>query len=438
MTIEEKLYSAVEYFSDKTAVVCQGKSVTYSQFYEGIVAKARSLESETRRCIAFRFLPTIEMLQYYFAIHLSGHVAMPLEKNLSDVLFQQYEQRISTVSPSKIPEDIADILFTTGTTGIPKGVMISHKAVIANTLNLINRQNFSPILTFIAHGPLNHIGSLSKILPTLLTGGTLFLMDGLRDIAAFFRAIDQAPNLVATFLVPASIRMLTRLAAEKLSECANKMAFIETGAAPLAAADMQKLCQLLPETELFNTYASTETGIVASYNYNDGACIENCMGEPMRCSSISILDDGRIVCHGNTLMSGYLDIVSQEVSLFHGDDFVTNDLGKIDAQGRLHLLGRADDIINVGGFKVSPLEVESTALRLPFIADCVCIPVAHPLMGNMLKLLVVTNGDFDKETTLNFLKERLEAYKIPTAYEQVEAIARTFNGKIDRKKYVGK
>lgn len=438
MTIEDLLHTAADIYADQTAVVCQDESITYGQLYAGIVAKARSLKGETRRCIAFRFLPTIEMLQYYFAIHLSGHVAMPLEKNLSEALFRQYEQCVSTVSPSKIPADIADILFTTGTTGIPKGVMISHKAVISNTQNLIDRQGFSPQITFIAHGPLNHIGSLSKICPTLFTGGTLLLMDGLRDLPAFFRAIDQAPNLVATFLVPASIRMLTRLAAAKLAEYANKIAFIETGAAPLAAADMQKLCQLLPESKLFNTYASTETGIIASYNYNDGVCLESCMGKPMRHSSVSILDDGRIVCHGDTLMSGYLAINSCMDAPFHEGGFVTNDLGKIDAQGRLHLQGRADDIINVGGLKVSPLEVESTALRLPFIVDCACVPVAHPLMGNMLKLLVVTKGDFDKETTLNFLKERLESYKIPTSYEQVETIARTFNGKIDRKKYACK
>jgi acyl-CoA synthetase (AMP-forming)/AMP-acid ligase II len=104
----------------------------------------------------------------------------------------------------------------------------------------------------------------------------------------------------------------------------------------------------------------------------------------------------------------------------------------------LHLTGREDDVINVGGFKVAPTEVEDAAMAFPDIRDCICISVEHKITGRALKLLVVMKED----TTLNkralalFLKDRLETYKIPQLYEQVTAVNRTFNGKLNRKSYL--
>ena len=115
----------------------------------------------------------------------------------------------------------------------------------------------------------------------------------------------------------------------------------------------------------------------------------------------------------------------------------TNDRGHLDADGCLHLLGRTDDVINVGGFKVSPPEVEETALSLPGVHDCVCVGVPHPVTGQQLKLLVVLDEGItlDKKSLARQLHDRLEAYKVPLLYEQVQAIRRTYNGKIDRKAY---
>jgi acyl-coenzyme A synthetase/AMP-(fatty) acid ligase len=119
------------------------------------------------------------------------------------------------------------------------------------------------------------------------------------------------------------------------------------------------------------------------------------------------------------------------------DTLFTSDIGMIDEQGLLHLQGREDDIINVGGFKVAPTEVEEVALSFPDIEDCVCIPVDNMITGKALKLLVVmkTGCPLVKKTLALFLKTKLESYKIPLIYQQVEFVHRTFNGKIDRKYY---
>ena len=104
----------------------------------------------------------------------------------------------------------------------------------------------------------------------------------------------------------------------------------------------------------------------------------------------------------------------------------------------LHLKGREDDVINVGGYKVAPTEVEDAALSFPDVKDCVCIAVDHPITGKALKLLVVMHKGkaLNRRALALHLKSKLETYKIPLLYETTEGVARTFNGKIDRKYYI--
>ena len=215
------------------------------------------------------------------------------------------------------------------------------------------------------------------------------------------------------------------------------MDFIETGAAAISHSDMMSLCQLLPTTRLYNTYASTETGIISTYNYNDGRCEVGCLGKPMKHSQIMITDKGLIACKGKTLMSGYVGDSERTASVLKDGVLYTSDIGMLDNEGMLHLTGREDDVINVGGFKVAPTEVEDAALSFPEVKDCVCIPVDHIITGKALKLLVVMKEGkgLNRKALALHLKSKLESYKIPMLYSEVEKVERTFNGKINRKYY---
>jgi len=319
--------------------------------------------------------------------------------------------------------------------------MISHRTIIADAENLIDGQGFRHDTVFVINGPLNHIGSLSKVYPVLLLGGTVILVDGLRDQDRFFRAFDYRPvsHSFATFLVPASIRILLQLSTERLAALSGRLDFIETGAAAISQADMEALCRLLPNTRLYNTYASTETGIIATCNFNDPhhRCVAGCLGRPMRHSRLLITEQGLIACQGPTLMTGYIGDPERTAAILRDGTLYTKDLGRIDADGMLHLQGREDDVINVGGFKVAPTEVEDAAMSHAMVSDCVCVPVPHPITGTALKLLVqlAPGHQLDKRALALHLKERLETYKVPMLYEQVDTIHRTFNGKLDRKAY---
>lgn len=437
MILEDYLDINAGKYPDKTAIVCGEETCTYKELHERVLVCANKLKEsfgESGRIVCLRAEPSIDYLVSYFSLHKIGCVVVPLERDLPEVTFKRISEEMSTLHA---PMGTADILYTTGTTGKSKGVIISHSTIIADAENLIDGQGFTHELAFVVNGPLNHIGSLSKIYPIVMLGATLIIVDGLKDLNSFFAAFEYPASKMATFLVPASIRIIIQFCAEKLALYSNKIDFIETGAAAISLSDMEKLCKLLPNSRLYNTYASTETGIICTYNFNDGKCLAGCLGKPMKHSHIFITDTGLIACKGKTLMSGYIGDPIKTSEVLRDETIYTSDIGKIDKYGMLHLSGRADDIINVGGFKVAPTEIEDVALSFPTIKDCVCVCIDHKITGKALKLLVVTTDgqSIDKRSLALFLKSKLESYKIPQLYEEIEFVKRTFNGKIDRKYY---
>ena len=134
-------------------------------------------------------------------------------------------------------------------------------------------------------------------------------------------------------------------------------------------------------------------------------------------------------------MSGYACDDELTAKVMRDNTVFTSDYGSLDEQGRLRLAGRADDIINTGGFKVSPTEVESVALSMPQISECICVAVPHPVLGTALKLIYVANTEVTKKEIAVYIKGKVESFKVPFFYEQAEKIQKTYNGKLDRKFY---
>lgn len=413
----------------RVAVAWRGGEMSYAELWRAIGGRAEQLRADSRRCIVLRATPTADFVIDYFAIHEAGKVAVPLDSQATDDAIASAEAQLDGVA---VDADAADILFTTGTTGKSKGVVVGRGAIVANAENLVDGQGYHSDLTFVIAGPMNHLGSLSKIYPVMMTGGTVFITEGVKDVSAFYEAFNQPSRRFATFLVPAALRMLMALSADRLHGLSQKLEFVETGAAPMSQTDMERLCALLPQSRLYNTYASTETGIVSTHNFNAGKCVAGCLGKPLRNSSFWIDRQGNVACGGKTLMLGYVGDTAACDGTVH-----TSDLGFIDADGMLNLTGREGDIINVGGYKVAPSEVEDAAMALADVADCVCVAEERPVVGTMLKLLVVTaeGRDLEKRAIARRLAEALPREKVPMLYERVEAVKRTYNGKIDRRAY---
>ena len=422
---------------DKAAIICKGRTLSYSLLWQSIQEKASRLKAEgLREGEPYVFVTTQDehFVVTYCAVHLCGAIAVPLEASMP----QERQQQIRDEVNGKLSNcKCSDILYTTGTTGQAKGVILSAEAWNANAENLTDRLGFSQEQLFIICGPLNHLGSLSKIYPTLMNGATLYIMEGLKDLDAFFSVFELPYQKFATFLVPSSIRMLLQIASRNLAAVASKIDFIETGAAPISQSDMESLCRILPSSRLFNTYASTETGIVCSYEFSKYGCEPGLLGKPMKHSSVRINEDGRVVCSGATIMSGYWGAPELTAQVLINNEIYTSDIGTINSQGMLRLQGRQGDVINVGGYKVNPTEVEDAVSGFEPIADCICIPAQHILLGTVPKLLYVPKPgqEVKPKDIADFLRGHIENYKIPLLYEAVENIKRTYNGKLDRKAY---
>ena len=452
MTLEQSVEHFAKLTPDKAAVITGDETLSYSSLWKRIQEKASLLKgnglSEGKPHV-FISKQDVDFVVTYCAVHHLGGVCVPLESSTPKERQQQILDELNKNAPKTDNGqcsifnlqssifNVSDILYTTGTTGKAKGVMISTEAWNANAENLIDRLGFTSELLFIICGPMNHLGSLSKIYPTLMTGGTLYIMESLKNLNAFFSVFELPFTKFATFLVPSSIRMLLQVASKNLAAVASKIDFIETGAAAITQSDMEALCKVLPHSRLFNTYASTETGIVCSYEFSRYGCVPGLLGKPMKHSSVRIDDQGRVICSGETLMSGYVNAPQLTAQVLINGEIHTSDVGSLDADGMLHLQGRQDDVINVGGYKVNPSEVEDAVSGFEPIADCICIPAQHILLGTVPKLLYVPKQgkEVKPKDIADFLKERIENYKIPLLYEAVDAIKRTYNGKLDRKAY---
>lgn len=437
MTLEQSIYHHSVATPDKVAAVCGEDSITYSQLWSSIAKRAVELESEgvlPNRPYVFRSSQDIDFVVTYCAVHHIGAIAVPMEQKATDEYFDAVS---AEVSACEFEEDIVDILYTTGTTGKSKGVMLSETALVSCADNFINDLQFTSDLLFIISGPLSHIASLFKMHPVLTVGGTICILDGLKDINAFFEVFDLPFKKFATFLVPASIRLIMQFSYERLCELADKIDFIETGAAPITQHDMEMLSKALPKSRLYNTLGGTEIGAVCTYNFNDGKYMEGCIGRPMKNSTVEVTPEGNIIVSGLTIMSGYVADPENTARVLKDGKIYSADLGYVDSEGLIHLKGRQGDVINVGGFKVDPSEVENAAASHQSIKDCICIAATHPVIGTVLKLLVVlADGcELDKRSVAVHIKSKLEPHKVPTYYEAVDTIQRTYNGKLDRKFY---
>lgn len=437
MTLEESIRYHAQNTPDKCAVVCAGDQISYSGLWNSLVGRASELEKNglrSNRPYVFRATQDIDFIITYCAVHYMGAIAVPLENKVPQEVFQSIKSEVESCDFS---DDIVDILYTTGTTGKSKGVMLSETALVSCADNFIADLHFTPELLFIISGPLNHIASLFKMHPVLTVGGTVCVLDGLKDMNAFFDVFDLPYTKFATFLVPASIRMIMQFSYEKLCSLADKIDFIETGAAPITKYDMEQLSKALPHSRLYNTLGGTEIGAVCTYNFNDGKYMEGCIGRPMKNSTVEVTPEGNIIVSGLTIMSGYVADKENTDKVLKDGKIYSADLGYVDEDGLIHLKGRQGDVINVGGFKVDPVEVENAVVSYEGIKDCICIADTHPVIGTVLKLLVVLKEGtpFDKHSIARHLKGKLEPHKIPTYYEAVEAIQRTYNGKLDRKYY---
>ncbi len=171
-----------------------------------------------------------------------------------------------------------------------------------------------------------------------------------------------------------------------------------------------------------------------------------CIGLPAHNASFKIIDDagetlpsfpkyvGRLACKGKMNMLGYWKAATETEAIMRDGYIITNDLCFIDDQ-YIYYVGRQGDVMNVGGKKVSPLEVEEAANMFMDVKESICVPLRDPLLGQVPRLLIVLNEGtvFRPKELASHLAEQLEDYKLPKKMDVIDQVPRMYNGKIDRK-----
>lgn len=489
-SIVQALAEQAKRVPDRAAVIADDERMSYRELWEevqGFAAFLREKGFPRGARVVVKSAPSLWFPVACLGIHLAGYVHVPLEKTIGpegmagiaqeleasfliadldmdeslrkaglaaacfpsarvrEEARRTYREGLSFAFPE--PEDPCDILFTTGTTGKSKGVIEPHRAVVAVAENVQYGAEIPEDNVYLIPAPINHASAIRKLYVSVLTGTTAVLLDGFTDVKRFFSCIEKY-HVTSILMPPAAVRMMLLLAEKSLAKCAGQLHHIHTGSAAFPEADKEKLCQILPDTRLYFAYGSSEAGCVAMYDYSRNRGLISCVGKPNRNAHIFIVDEegnsiesskehqGLIAISGPVLMAGYYHAPELTREVMRDGVVYTNDIGYIDEQGFVYVLGRRGDVISIGGLKIAPTEVENVVLRYPSVADCACFAVEDRMGGKVPRLnVVLRKGEtLDAAALRAFMGQHLEAFKIPKTIQVVDELPRTANGKLDRKR----
>lgn len=341
------------------------------------------------------------------------------------------------------PDDVALVLQTSGTTSVPKTVPLTQRNLVASAANLARSLKLTSADRCLHFLPMFHIGGIVDVLiAPLLVGGSTFIAPSFSS-AEFYRDL-QAYKPTWTQAVPVMLQeVLNTTDAHADAVEAHQLRFVRSVSAPLPPVLMEAFEQRfkVPVIEIFGM---TETaGVITSNKLPPGKRIPGSVGASAG-MEVRIVDGqnrpvpagqiGEVVVRGDNLMAGYDADPQENKRLFSDAGFRTGDLGYLDADGYLFLTGRVKDMINRGGEKVSPHEVDQLLLSHPAVGDAASFAVPHPTLGEDVGAVVVLReGAAATQQELSaFLRDRLAFFKIPRVMHFIDAIPRGANGKLQR------
>ncbi|MCS0504519.1 malonate--CoA ligase [Ancylobacter mangrovi] len=337
------------------------------------------------------------------------------------------------------PDDLGAILYTSGTTGRAKGAMLTHSNLLSNALTLRDYWRFTADDVLIHALPLFHTHGL-------FVGANVVLLAG---ASMFFRSkfdarevIDLMPEATCLMGVPT---FYTRLLDQPglTPEAAGHMRLFISGSAPLLAETHRAFRERTGKA-ILERYGMTETGMNTSNPY-EGERIAGTVGFPLPGISLRVVDPetgrelpageiGMIEVKGANVTKGYWRMPEKTASEFHDGFFITGDLGKIDEQGYVHIVGRGKDLVITGGFNVYPKEVEGEIDALPGVLESAVIGVPHPDFGEGVTAVVVPagNADLSEQAIQKALESRLARFKQPKRVFFVSELPRNTMGKVQK------
>lgn len=360
-----------------------------------------------------------------------------------NVVLHSEARRTSSLTPTApADDDIALVLHTSGTTSRPKLVPLRHRNLVYSAENIARTYQMGPEDIALCVMPLFHIhGLMASTMATFATGGTVVVPAGGFDAMTFWPAA-KAHGATWYSAVPTIHQMLLMRNRGERPAGAEKLRFIRSSSSALSPETMRQLesrfgapvieaygmteashqmaSNPLPPRERRPGTVGVETGIRVGIMDEHGALLEPST-------------PGEVVIQGPSVIDGYGKNPEANAKSFASGWFRTGDQGVMDADGYLSLIGRLKEMINRGGEKIAPREIDDVLLQHPAVAEAVAFGAPHPAWGEVVAAAVVLKGVATEKELIAFARERLADYKVPSKLHIVGQIPRTATGKIQRR-----
>jgi fatty-acyl-CoA synthase len=333
-------------------------------------------------------------------------------------------------------DDVAMIMYTSGTTGRPKGAALSHANIHWNSMNLLLDVDLAGDEVTLVNAPMFHVAALNQtVLPTLLKGGTVVLdaFDPVRTLATIARH-----RVTYLFGVPAMFQAVAATQEWETADLSSVRTMI-CGGAPVP----EKVITTYQERGLvfLQGYGLTESSpsglfLRAAESHRVGSAGTPCFFTDVRVvdrdgNDVPPGEPGEVILHGPNVMTGYWGKPEATAAVLSSDGWLhTGDVAVADEDGYLYIRDRIKDVIISGGENIYPAEVEDVLHQHPAVGDCAVIGVPDERWGEVGRAIVVARDTVAQEDLLTFLDGRIARYKIPKSVVFADTLPRTASGKL--------
>ena len=368
-----------------------------------------------------------------------------------------YEAWLASATPASrpadvTPDDVCLVMYSSGTTGRPKGVMLSHHNMVTHTVNAHDGWEFEPGDKSMVAMPLFHVGGSSYVLFGI-HDGVPSVMTREPDGASLAGAIMNGAN--RTFLVPAVLAQVLQVGPDAV-KLFGALKTYTYGAAPMPPPLLRAAMEAWPDTDFIQVYGLTEvSGVATQLSAEDHRTavssghperlvsagrpipgVEVRIVDPEALSDLPVGEHGEIWLKTEQLMKGFLGKPEETAAVITDDGwFRTGDMGKVDAEGFVFVEDRLKDMIISGGENIYSPEVERVLAEHPAVAECAIIGVPDDTWGETVKAVVALKPDTSatEDEIIEYCREHLAHFKCPKSVDIVEALPRNPTGKILKK-----
>ncbi|MCB2354022.1 AMP-binding protein [Clostridium estertheticum] len=341
-----------------------------------------------------------------------------------------------------IKEDVAVILFTSGSTGNPKGVMLTHYNLIYNTnsiieyLKLTNNDRVETVL------PFYYCYGTSILHTHFRVGGSLVINNKFMFPQTVIEDINKY-NCTGFSGVPSTYQILLRMTDMKNTKFPT-LRYITQAGGKLPEIFIKQLIDILGVVDIFIMYGQTEA--TARLSYLPPCLIKekmNSIGRGIKGTQLQVLNSqgnkvkvgeiGEVVAQGGNIMKGYFNDKQATDKVLIKGNLYTGDVAKVDDDGFIYIVAREKNIIKSGGIRISPKEIEDIILQIPEVVECIVIGVLDDILGEAVKAFVVLVADkpfVDFKYILDFCKKQLPPYKRPRYIEFLNGLPKNSSGKV--------